>query len=179
MMKCSKRIMAYRIIEVVFVVLIILGLRMIYLQKVNGAEAIEDMPYAVLEVTGGSMEPVLSQGDGIFVYEVPFEQLEKDDVIVFWQDGELVTHQIIEVGEGEVTTQGTANSQPDSPVTEADYRAKVIGTIPLFGIISVFFQEPIYMVCFIILLFLIVFGYDIMSAIYDYVAGRKQKKGEI
>ena len=170
--------LVYRVVEILCMIAILLCIRMIYMQRTYGEEAVKNLPYAVLEITGGSMEPKLSQGDGIFVYEVPFDTLEVGDTIVFWQDGDLITHQIIEVEKGLLTTQGTANAQPDEPITEEDYRAKVIGEVPIFRVISVFFQNQVYMILFLILLFLLIFGVDIFSASYDYIEGKRQKKGE-
>ena len=46
------------------------------------------------------MEPMLSPGDGVFVWQSPFESIKKGDLIVFVQYGELITHQVIELGDG-------------------------------------------------------------------------------
>lgn len=172
--KWTKKDSLVFIVEIVLLVLILLNIGIIYIQYKSGAESIEDMPYAILEITGGSMEPALSQGDGVFVYDVAFEQLEVEDIIVFVDDGELVTHQIIEIGEGEVIAQGVANDAADEPVTEDTYKGKVIFTIPHLSSILYFYESPVAFIAFAGIVFLLIFGNNIFSGIYDRL-GRRRK----
>lgn len=171
----TKKRIAVTIVEMVLLVLIVVNIRIIYIQYKSGAETIEDMPYAILEVTGGSMEPVLSQGDGVFVYQVPFTELEVEDIIVYEDDGELVTHQIIAINGDEITAQGVANDTADDPVTEEFYKGKVIFTIPYLSGILFFYESPEYFAAFAAIIFVLVFGSNIFAAIFDMVMAKSRR----
>lgn len=155
------------LIQAILSLFLLINIGMLYLQYAKGADALEDMPYAILEVTGGSMEPMLSPGDGVFVWQSPFESIKKGDLIVFVQYGELITHQVIELGDGYAVAKGTANEAEDEPVTRENYRARVLFAIPNLWLILTFYDSAAGFILFSILLFLIIFGKDIFSAIYE------------
>lgn len=113
-----------------------------------------DAAYLVLS---GSMEPVLSPGDLVFVRES--ERLAVGDVITFRPDPQrdfVVTHRIIEVqdanGVVRLRTQGDANEDPD-PWTLAP--ESVIGslhlTIPKWGLLFQLLRSRVGYVAFVLL----------------------------
>ncbi len=157
------------LIQLVLVVLILCNLFTIYTQYGDDSDLLESIPFGVIEVTGGSMEPYLSPGDGIFVYEVPFDQLKPQDTILFAQGGELITHRIQSVGDGYVITRGTANDIDDLPVYEESYRAKVIFSIPYLSVILVFYQSPFYFAMFAVVLFFFIFSRSLAEELYEQV----------
>lgn len=173
MSKWTKKKTAITSLEIALILLIAWNMRIIYIQYESGAESIDDMPYAILEVVGGSMEPSLSEGDGVFVYKVAFEKLQVGDNIVFDLDGELVTHQIIDIEDEQIIAQGTANDVADDPITEAEYKGKVIFQIPYLSGILYFYESPTYFIAFASILFLLIFGSDIFAYIYDKKITRK------
>lgn len=155
------------LIQMILSAFLLMNIGMLYLQYTKGEDALEEMPYAILEVTGASMEPVLSPGDGVFVWQSPFEKIEIGDMIVFVDQGELITHQVVELEDGYVIARGTANEMADKPVTKEDYRARVVFPIPNLWLILTFYDSAAGFILFSVLLFLIIFGKDIFSALYE------------
>lgn len=156
-----------RILQILLCLILVFNIVLIYMEKTKGAEALEDIPYALLTVEGGSMEPHLHEGDGVFIWQTPYEELKKGDIIVFFQAGELITHEIIEIQDGVITAKGTANDQADEPVTKEQYRAKVLFKVPGMINIQAVYENPVTLVIMIVLLALILFGKDIFNHIYD------------
>lgn len=166
-MKQKVQKIGNRIIQVLLCLILILNIILIYMEKTKGADALQDTPYALLTIEGGSMEPRFHEGDGVFTWQTPFEKLKKGDIIVFLQAGELVTHEIIEIKDGVITAQGTANELADEPVTREQYRAKVLFRVPGMIYIQAVYENPVTMVIMIALVGLILFGKDIFDNIYD------------
>ena len=103
--------------------------------------------FRVFNVLSGSMEPMYSVGDLIYVKEVDPETIKPGTVITFVLNEDLVvaTHQVIEVDaeNQHFYTKGIANDTADaSPV----HFKNVIGvprfSIPLLGYVSDFIQNP-------------------------------------
>ena len=105
-------------------------------------------PFTVLS---GSMEPVYSAGDLIYVKEIDPFQLEEGTIITFMLSEETIaTHRIVEVVPDEeddavirFKTKGNANESEDGGL--AHYK-NVIGTpifsVPKLGYVANFIQEP-------------------------------------
>ena len=113
-----------------------------------GARFIGLMPFTVLS---GSMEPVYSAGDLIYVKEVdPFE-LEEGTIITFMlSEDTIATHRIVEVvpdAEDDTVirfkTKGDANESEDGGLV---HYKNVIGapifSVPKLGYVANFIQEP-------------------------------------
>ena len=131
-----------------------------------GTEAIAGLPWALVEVTGGSMEPVLEAGDAILVYQAPYYELEPGDIIVFSRDGELIVHEIVGRDGEDLITQGAANESPDAPVSREEYRARLVLRIPLLGGVWAVSRRPVGFVIYALLLSALLFGREIFSALY-------------
>lgn len=88
--------------------------------------------YTIFEVVTGSMSGTIEIGDAIIV------KLQTDtqtgDIVVFEQDGNLVTHRIIKITENNVITKGDANNAEDEPISRNNIVGKVIKIIPNVGI---------------------------------------------
>ena len=113
-----------------------------------GTRFIGLMPFTVLS---GSMEPVFSAGDLIYVKEVdPFE-LEEGTIITFMlSEDTIATHRIVEVvpdAEDDTVirfkTKGDANESEDGGLV---HYKNVIGapifSVPKLGYVANFIQEP-------------------------------------
>jgi len=85
-----------------------------------------------LRVQTGSMQPLLKPGDVAIVQAVPADRIRIGDVVSYAStvhQGEIVSHRVIALEDGIMTTRGDALEATDPPVpTEA-----VIGRV-LFGI---------------------------------------------
>jgi signal peptidase I len=83
------------------------------------------LPYRTYAITGGSMEPTIPLGAEVFVRPVRADRLRVGDVITFHKPddvSELVTHRIVAIHGGTMTTKGDANKQPDA------WRIRAVGT---------------------------------------------------
>lgn len=105
------------------------------------------MGYRVFNVISGSMEPMYSVGDLLYVKEVDPDSIKEGTPITFVLNEELVvaTHMVIEVDaeNQHFYTQGLANDTADA---EPVHFNNVIGvpqfSIPLLGYVSDFIQNP-------------------------------------
>lgn len=163
----------HRIVSVMLTVLLIFNLTALLLQFRTGTDFLRNTPVALLQVSGGSMEPVLHAGDAVLVRQEPFSAVTEGDIIVFCRRDELIVHKVIEVGEGSVVTQGTANAVPDAPVREEEYRARLICRIPALGVIWKFCSSAPLFLLWTLLLVLLLFGTDIFPALYEHLQKRK------
>lgn len=101
------------------------------------------MPFGVgmAVVLSGSMEPTMSVGDFLIVYET--DQLQLDDVIVFESEGTLIVHRIVMMSGDMIVTQGDANAIPDEPISNEAVKGKVLVAIPFMGHIAQFLKTPL------------------------------------
>ena len=84
--------------------------------------------YTFLEVLTGSMSGTIEIGDGVLVKLTT--DVEKEDIIVYKKNNQLITHRFIQK-EGEyLITKGDANNVQDEPITQYMVIGKVIGIIP-------------------------------------------------
>lgn len=94
-------------------------------------------------VLSGSMEPVLSANDLVFVKAA--ERYEPGDIVVYQAGGELIIHRIQSVSSdgSTVVTKGDANSVPDSPISVSAIKGKMTGSIPRVGGLVLALRSPI------------------------------------
>ena len=84
--------------------------------------------YTFLEVLTGSMSGTIEIGDGVLVKLTT--DVEKEDIIVYKKNNQLITHRFIQK-EGEyLITKGDANNVQDEPIIQDMVIGKVIGIIP-------------------------------------------------
>lgn len=164
-MSIFKNRLFIRSVQVLLFLLLAVNIYIITTQKSKGIEALEEAPYALLEVDGVSMEPVLHQGDGVFVWQVPYDTLQVGDMVVFYQDGELLTHAIVEINNGELITKGCANDIADPPVAKEDYRAKVLFSVPMLGTLLMFFESPLLLAALVLFLACLLFWPEIVRLV--------------
>lgn len=163
----------FTVLLIIFMVQIVLTI----LLKVKSETAATKIPVRLLEITSDSMYPKIHTGDGVVETSADFTKLKTGDIITFYQSGDLVTHEIIEVNDdGTVTTQGKANAIPDQPVIEEMYAGKVQFILPgLSGFLSLSYG-PVRKAIWIALFVVILFGPDIVSKLYDVIAERTKKQ---
>jgi len=105
-------------------------------------------------VASGSMIPVLEVYDVLIVQgHEPFEDIEKDDIIVFNRPSDhdrVIVHRVVSVIDDDpktLRTKGDANpaSIPgtDFPITEEEYIGKVVYTLPQVGYVTQLLKPPI------------------------------------
>ena len=113
--------------------------------------------YSVFEVQTGSMADAINAGDWIIVkYE---RNIKLDDVITFMQDGEFITHRVVEAYKGTYVTKGDANNTKDEAISQEQIVGKVVKVLPIFGIFRKTLFNPAVLIALIITVYLISFTF--------------------
>ena len=109
--------------------------------------------YSVFEVQTGSMGEAVEPGDWIVVKYS--RNIKIDDIVTFKQDGEFITHRVIEAYQGTFVTKGDANDAKDDPITQEQIVGKVVKILPAFGIFKKTIFNPIVLIAIIITIYLV------------------------
>lgn len=134
MKKVLKAILNLIINILVIIALIILLISIYYLfqTKILKKDYVNICGYTIFEVATGSMSGTIEVGDVIIVKLTKDVNLE--DIVVYKQDSNLITHRIISIDGEKVITKGDANNTGDAPITINDIIGKVIYTVRNVGI---------------------------------------------
>lgn len=110
-------------------------------------------------VASDSMAPKLHKGDVVFVKDIPFEELEKGDVVTvrFKSREGTYTHRIVSIDydKKEIRTAGdNANTVDKESASDSQIIGKVIFSIPLLGYLSLLLTNTSYVavIAFFVLL---------------------------
>ena len=82
-------------------------------------------------VEGPSMMPTLYNGD--LIIGLRNTEIQKGDIIVFWRDGKLIVHRVIEMKNCLIITKGDnprTNPAPDPPIRREQICAKILFWVP-------------------------------------------------
>ncbi len=169
-------------ILIVLVVIIVLIVGYSFIQtKVMQKDYVNFGGYTAFEVATGSMSGSIEIGDVIIV-KLDEEKIKRDDIIVFKQDGYIVTHRVIEIQEDGKTlvTKGDANNAQDEPISKDDVIGKVIKILPNIGIWKKVVQTPkvIISVVITIILFGLAFSIQVVDDKKD-TKGQKEENKQI
>ena len=121
------------------------------------------VPYVVLS---GSMEPTIDTGSLCFINKhAKIENIKEKDIIAFkLNDGTLVTHRVIEIGDNRVKTKGDNNDDVDGGyITANNFVGKNLFWIPKVGYVVKAFQTikgKIIIITCVVLLFVIGLLFD-------------------
>lgn len=96
--------------------------------------------YTIFEISTGSMEDTLHVYDIVLVKIT--KEVEKDDIITYKYENEMITHRIVEINENEIITKGDANNTEDKMISKESVVGKVIFVCPKAGIWTRVFSEP-------------------------------------
>lgn len=149
-----KRNWIRRIILVVVGLVLGLNVYMLNASRLMGNKIPMPFGYGMAVILSGSMEPEMSVGDLIIVYES--NDYVIDDIVVFQESGMLVTHRIIEMNDNEIITKGDANNVEDEPIQLNQIKGEVILCIPMIGNFINILKTPIATVIIIILTILLI-----------------------
>ena len=101
--------------------------------------------YSLSSIASNSMFPTLQKGDAIIIERLNDEEKKKittGDIIVFKEDGNIITHRVVEVKEGIYITKGDNNNTKDvNKKTKNDIIGIVKVRIPYLGYPSVIVSE--------------------------------------
>lgn len=88
-------------------------------------------------MVSGSMAPEIDTGSVVFVEEKDIEEVDKGDIVSFYEPGgnsSVVTHRVVENSGNSLKTKGDVNPGPDPfEVSEKHLIGKKTFSIPLFG----------------------------------------------
>lgn len=123
--------------------------------------------YTAFQVASGSMLNTIHVDD-IVIVNLKNEKdiFNEQDIIVFKQDDNIITHRIVKIdSNGEITTKGDANNTEDEPITEDKIIGKVVKIIPNIAIWKRVLTSP--EILFLIILTIIIWGIGIMMISKD------------
>lgn len=131
------------VINVILTVIVVAVCSLSLLNYFSGPERNGVMGYKGYTVISGSMEPTLHVGDYIIIKKMPFDKVEKGEIISFSQDNVLVTHRVVEREGNKLKTRGDHNNVNDlGEVTSENYIGTYQFRIPQLGRIMLWLQDP-------------------------------------
>ena len=141
-------------------IIIIIGIYYIVQIKVLKNSYANLFGYTFFEVATGSMSPTINVGDVVIVHLT--KEVSENDIIVYKEGENFITHRLIKKEEGKIITKGDANNSEDRAIQEADILGKVVKIIPQIGnwrkaILS---PEVIGLIAILIMLLVISFIYS-------------------
>lgn len=148
--------------------LVLMGLVLLFnlltiaLSSLELRERLNWLPGAFLTVESGSMEPVLSEGDLLFVWETPYEELKVGDTVTFHGNNELVTHRIVREDGSRFVTRGMANNVEDPSIGPEEYCAKVALVFPGAGAVLEILTTPVNLALISLLVLMLLYGGPIL-----------------
>ena len=104
-------------------------------------------------VTTGSMSPTYNIGTIIYYKKVDQSEIQVGDAISYhMNNGEIVTHRVIEIENGNYITKGDANNIKDaSPVPYDRVAGKIVGpVIPWLGFAVAFINTHIFVIFIVV-----------------------------
>lgn len=119
------------ILLVIISVLIVIGVFYITQIKLFNNDYANLLGYTFFEVATGSMSPTINVGDVVIVKIT--KEVNENDIIVFKEENNFITHRLIQKEEGQIITKGDANNSEDKSITEDSILGKVITIIPQIG----------------------------------------------
>lgn len=120
--------------------------------------------YTYYSVATGSMKPVISPNDLIFVKIT--KNVSKGDIITFKDSGSIVTHRLIDINDNKYITKGDANNTSDTGINKSDIIGKVVYVITP----DVIFKGIVVVLIFII--FIVILNFD---RLYDKLFGEDSR----
>ena len=133
-MKILKKIITtfFNIITILIVILVIVVIYNFIQVNFLKKKYPEILGYTFFEVKTGSMADTIQVNDFILVKLTDEEQ--KNDIISYINENEIITHRIIEQKEGVLITKGDANNAIDIPIQKSSVIGKVVKIFPKMGI---------------------------------------------
>jgi len=96
-------------------------------------------------VSGVSMQPTYYAGDVVIVRQVPPEEIQVGDVILFRHNRAAIVHRVVAIqeqnGQRVFITKGDNNNTLDDPVTPEEYGGRAVMLIPKVGWVAIMFRK--------------------------------------
>ena len=146
---------------IIITVLILIGMYYIFQIKVLKNDFANLFGYTFFEVATGSMEKTINIGDVVIVNLT--KDVNENDIIVYKDDNNFITHRLIKKQADKIVTRGDANNSDDKPISEDQILGKVIYIVPEIGIYRKIFmsKEILGLVITILILLGVLFVFEI------------------
>ncbi len=146
------------------VLLIMLSVYTFVVTDIMKKDYVNIFGYSYFVVATGSMVPTIEVNDVIFVKLT--DNVKNDDIITFKnQNGDIITHRIIQTSGNRIITKGDANNTQDDAITKNSVIGKVVGILSPKSIIE-----------FIALCLILVIGFALLN--FDKIFKKYIFKGE-
>ena len=120
------------ILLILVMVVLAIGVYYIVQIKVLNKEYANIFGYTFFEVATGSMYPTISVGDVVIVKLT--NEIKENDIIVYKEEKDIITHRLIRKETNHLITKGDANNSVDKSITEGQVLGQVIYIVPKVGI---------------------------------------------
>lgn len=138
-----------------YLLLIILLVIVLFNFKVNNNDLVSLFGYSSLKVVSGSMQPKIKVGDVVIIKNS--NNYNINDIITFKDEGSYITHRIIKIDNGKITTKGDFNNKKDDKIIKTkDVVGKVILVIPFMGNIMNNLSNPIVLFIIFVIGFILI-----------------------
>lgn len=162
MFKIIKKItqLLINVLICIITIVILFLLYRIFSMKVLNKEYFDFFGFSAFQIATGSMEPALKVKDVIIVKKA--DEFNVNDIITYKDGKDMITHRIISIDDGVITTKGDANNSLDTKIDIDSIIGKCVFTIPKGGLIRDMFLTPKIVICIIAIM--IIYNIYINSA---------------
>lgn len=150
----------------IITIVIIIGAYYMYQVKIQKKDYANLFGYSLFEVATGSMSPTIEVGDVVITKLT--KEVNANDIIVYMDGKDIITHRLIEKNGDEIITRGDANNSEDKPIEEKMIIGEVVKIIPQLGTWQQILSSPEVLVLIVILIL-------ILSVIYAYTSKSEEK----
>ncbi len=166
-----------KIAVALFCITVLAELAIMAIGSIGGVEAVAKLPVYILEVRSDSMAPRLKNGDCIFGADVPLGEVAVGDVITFYRNGDLITHEVVSVNDnGTVTTKGIQNGYTDGEIDSDEYMGKVIFKMTFLSAFLQLTETVTGKLVFVAAVLVLLFGYPALKALITKLSDMAEKK---
>lgn len=147
---------AKKIIEIIAIILIY-NIILIAISTEDKVNLINMFGYKSYVIKTNSMEPTINVNDVVITKQVKQEKINVGDVITFLQDGEVITHRITKIDDGDqiqYTTKGDNNNIEDTfKIAYENIEGKHILTIPYLGrVVQILENKLVFLIILLVIL---------------------------
>ena len=122
----------FNILIIIVLILIILSVYYIFQMKIQKKDNASIFGYAFFEVATGSMSGTIEIGDVVIVRNT--KDVEENDIIVYKENDNYITHRLIKKQKDKYITRGDANNSEDAPIDKEQVYGIVEKVIPKVGV---------------------------------------------
>lgn len=135
----------------IFLVIILYNIVLLYMSYIDKFDTPSFYIYKAYVITTNSMEPELKKDDVVVIKKAKADNLKQGDIITFKQNGETITHRIVQIDDIEdgklYITKGDNNNVQDEQGLRFDQiEGKLVIKIPQLGKIVASFKNGIIIV---------------------------------